>query len=163
MANPYNDAAGNRSLKRLAAERAEQAARNETRRQALIFALHRWIAQRPGLEFGNYGDVSSYRSELRKITRDLNDARTLLAAIEWRSIGVDALALALRDAWSGRLTWDGERLDYCTGQYWPTEYRAAVCAGLALALRRYWRDDGNDAGKMARGEFGRGLASRWFA
>jgi hypothetical protein len=38
------------------------------------------------------------------------------------------------------LSWDGKRLDYTTGQYWPTEYRRAAAAVLASALWSYWRD-----------------------
>jgi hypothetical protein len=61
-------------------------------RYLIIGALDRWIRQRPGLEFGNYGDVSAYRSEMRSITKDLHDARTLLAAVNWRT-SIDAAAL----------------------------------------------------------------------
>lgn len=33
------------------------------------------------------------------------------------------------------------RLEYCTGQYYPTEYRRAVCAVLASALWHHYRED----------------------
>lgn len=33
------------------------------------------------------------------------------------------------------------RIDYCTGQYFPTEYRRAACAVLSQALWDYRRDD----------------------
>lgn len=151
--------------------------------------LRAFIHQRPGLEFGNYGDVSAYRSESRAITRDLHDAETLLAYVERHdSIGADRLRAAFRDAYSGRLSlvytrshecdcghkWRamvqmsehtqnlsgeatqwcpkcGKRpmisnphtatLDYCTGQYWPTEYRKAACAVLASAVWSWMRDE----------------------
>jgi len=93
-----------------------------TDKQQIITALYAWVAQRPGLEFGNYGDVKGYRAELRSITRDLQDARTLLRAVELSGITGEELAQAFGRAYSGRLSWDGKRLDYCTGQYWPTEY-----------------------------------------
>lgn len=150
--------------------------------------LRAFIHQRPGLEFGNYGDVSAYRSESRAITRDLHDAETLLAYVERHdSIGADRLRAAFRDAYSGRLSlvytrshecdcghkWRamvqmsehtqnlsgeatqwcpkcGKRpmisnphtatLDYCTGQYWPTEYRKAACAVLASAIWDWMRE-----------------------
>jgi hypothetical protein len=57
------------------------------------------------------------------------------------------------------------RVDYCTGQYFPTEYRAAACAVLATILWDYISPEcktGNDIRKWARAEFGRGIASRWF-
>ena len=112
-----------------------------TDKQAIISALAAWIKQRPGLEYGNYGDPVSYRAELRGINRDLQDARTLLRAVELLSIDGEALARAFQRAFSGRLSWDGARLDYCTGQYWPTEYRRAACAVLASALWDYYRDN----------------------
>jgi hypothetical protein len=67
---------------------------------------------------------------------------------------------------SGRLTWDGKRLDYCAGQYFPTEYRAAACRTLASALWCYWSDGGRHSADQiraaARRHLGRGIAKRWF-
>lgn len=151
---------------------AAYAQQQDAERAAILEAMGRWIRQRPGLEFGNYGTVSSYRAELRSITRDLSDARLLLRAVELSSMGTDTLLGAFR-AFSGRLSWDGKRLDYCTGQYWPTEYRKAVCAVLAAALWDWYRADyaaaakpGESAGdairRQFRREYGRGLARRWF-
>ena len=62
-------------------------------------------------------------------------------------------------------------IDYCTGQYWPTEYRRAACAVLAGAVWGWLRDecikstDGMQAGnirKAAAREFSRPVARRWF-
>lgn len=53
-----------------------------TKRDEILTALGRWIRQRPGLEFGNYGDLKAYRAEVRAIGRDLRDARTLLRYVE---------------------------------------------------------------------------------
>ena len=136
-------------------------------RADIIAALSRFIAQRPGLEFGNYGDVTSYRAEIRSIARDLRDARALLRAVRLSGITGQALAEAFPRAFAGRLSWDGKALDYCTGQYWPTEYRRAVCAVLARALWDYYRDgmppgSGLQLRAMFRKEYGRGIASRWF-
>lgn len=153
----------------------------------IIAALYRFVAQRPGLEFGNYGDVAAYRSELRGITKDLNHARQLIRAVELSSIDAEALKEAFKSAFSGRLSWNGQSLEYCTGQYWPTEYRRAVCAVMASALWAHKRDhcmpegvlmhnsetgetlkryNGLRAGDFIRAkfrkEFGRGIASRWF-
>lgn len=143
-------------------------------REACLTALAAWVRQRPGLEFANYGNAASYRAELRGITRDRHDAETLLKAVAYRetAIPMDALRDAFR-AYSGRLSWhwDGQRgrLEYCTGQYWPTEYRRAVCAVLASALWACWREEcraerkiGDAISARARREFGRGLAGRWF-
>jgi len=110
-------------------------------RDAILTALDAFIRQRPGLDYGNYGDPSAYRAEVRSIGRDLQDARALLHAVELRpSITAAMLREAFQSAFSGRLSWDGARLDYTTGQYWPTEYRRAAAAVLASALWSYWRD-----------------------
>lgn len=138
----------------------------------ILSALYAWIRQRPGLEFGNYGDVKNYRAELRSIQRDLEDARILLRSVELSSLNADTLKGAFR-AYSGRLSWDGNELAYCTGQYWPTEYRKVVCAVAASALWDYYREDyaatakdGESLGDAIRRNFrrvyGRRMQERWF-
>lgn len=146
----------------------------EARKQSLIDALQRFVAQRPGLEFANYGDVSAYRSEMRSITKDRHHAEELLRAVSWRdSITADDILYAAKHAFSGRLSitehstypeTDPLRfvLDYCTGQYWPTEYRRAVCSVLSSALWAYWRDAGDGPVGAARRELPRSIAHRWF-
>lgn len=146
-----------------------------TERERILDALRGWVAQRPGLDPRNYisdwrdaAGYAAYRAESRAITRDKHDALALLRAVEWRA-GIDANMLknALRHSYSGRLSWDGERLDYCTGQYWPTEYRRAVCAVLASALWHATREahpnyDGCALRAHFVREFGRTMAQRWF-
>jgi len=104
-----------------------------TERTAILDALRAWINQRPGLEFGNYGELQAYRSEQRRIAKQKQQALILLDAVEYSDADAEMLKRSFR-AFSGRLAWDGKKLDYCTGQYWPTEYRAAACAVLAAAL-----------------------------
>jgi hypothetical protein len=150
-----------------------------TERERILDALRAWVAQRPGLDPRNYiGDWrdtagrAAYRAESRAITRDKHDALALLRAVEWRTgIDADMLKDSLRESYSDRLSWDGQRLDYCTGQYWPTEYRRAACAVLASALWKYTRDnmvaidgaiDGDTIRARLRREFGRSIAARWF-
>ena len=140
----------------------------------LLSLLYNFINKRPQLEFGNYGNRAAYRSEIRSITRQRADALKLLRAIELRESITAADIIA---AFNGRLTLGTNKgklcLDYCTGQYWPTEYRAAVARLASSLLWGYWRDASyyvNDGGlnvahyirKTAKGEFGRGIASRWF-
>ena len=133
-------------------------------KQQIIDALRAFISARPGLEFGNYGDAAAYRAEMRGITRDLGDARTLLRAVEWRGVTAEALLEAARGS---RLTINADAsLDYCTGQYYPTEYRRAVAAICARALWDYWRSPATTVDTLrntARAQFGRGLAGRYFA
>ena len=138
-------------------------------KQTIIDALHQWIAQRPGLEFGNYGNVSSYRAEMRSITRDLQHARAMVNYVAWHdSITAEMILDAAK---SGRLSivvkGDKVRIDYVTGQYWPTEYRRAVCALMSSVIWAWLRENceyktGDDIRKAARRELGNSIARRWF-
>lgn len=152
------------------------------RREQILHALDVFARQRPGLDARNY--ISDWRDqegrrayfrEMRSITRDLHDFRALLAQVAWRtSITADDLRAGFR-AYSGRLTLhereDGSvALDYCTGQYFPTEYRKAACAVLGAVLFDYFRAccassgkpfDGNDIRKQARLGLGARLQRRW--
>ena len=158
-------------------------------KQKIIDALRAFAHKRPGLEYGNYGDPVAYRAEMRAITKDLHQARALLRYIELRaSISAADIIKASKSAYSGRLTIGADAtIDYCTGQYWPTEYRRAVCAVLAQVIWAWQRDQclpaptlhhnsetgetverykGQRAGDYLRAslkrEFGRGMAARWF-
>lgn len=127
----------------------------------LYQAIKDWVRQRPGLDPRNYishwadaAGRAAYRSDARRITRQLHDAQELLRACQLWHISEAALAaqMTLRE----RLTWNGLTLDYTTGQYWPTEYRAAACRALASAL---WEKFGPDARTMVS----RQVAKRWLA
>lgn len=142
----------------------------DIRKHDILEALRAHVNGRPGLEFANYGDIRAYRAESRQILRDKRDFEQLFNAVSWRdSLTADDLQAATR-AYSGRLQIkEGpERrvtVEYCTGQYYPTEYRKAACAVLAAALWDYWRDGcktGDDIRKKAAKELGGRIASRWF-
>jgi len=146
----------------------------------------------------NYNDWRSYRAESRSVTKDLHDARALISYVACRdSITAERIVAASRGAFSGRLTIeprgkDGFAVSYCTGQYFPTEYRKAVCAVLASAIWDWAREEcmpepkyvhhgkgtagpfltekryaGLSAGdylrRFARRELGRGIAGRYFS
>lgn len=144
-------------------------------KETYLAALHKFTSQRPGLDFGNYGSASSYRSESRRITRQRHDFRRLAREVELASgITAQNLVDASRSAFSGRLSFvekgDKVGVDYCAGQYFPTEYRAAACAVLASALWDYYRADipvdaesrGDKLRAKFRRIFGASIASRWF-
>ena len=139
-------------------------------KQKIIDALYTFANKRPGLEYSNYGDFSSYSQESRAITKDLHHARALLRRVELSGITAAEIIEASRDAFSGRLTItatdDGVvKIDYCVGQYFPTEYRKAVAAVCARALWNYWKTDANDADRIrntARREFPRAIARAYF-
>ncbi len=153
---------------------------------AIMQALREFTLQRPGLEFGNYGDVAIYRAESRRITKQAHDAMALLRYVDWHdSITADDLRSAMSDG--GRLSLvegdNGVAVDYCTGQYFPTEYRADVCRVMSSLLWRWLRSNIAASGafrvtehgnsepmpvtreqiqKAARREFGAPIAKRWF-
>ncbi|MEB3207342.1 MAG: hypothetical protein VKK63_00305 [Synechococcus sp.] len=108
-------------------------------------------------------------SESRAITKMLEHARILINAVEWREAGIKAedIIEAGRLSYGGRLTWSEQRQDwdYCTGSYYPVEYRKAVCSVMAMCLIQYWFRDGFKASEMhskAVIEFGKSIANRWF-
>ena len=139
-------------------------------KSTIIAALHKWIQQRPGLEFGNYGDVSSYRAELRSISKDLQHARAMVNYVAWHdSITAEMILSAADNGGRLSLTTDGDnvRIDYVTGQYWPTEYRRAVCSLMSSVIWHWLRENceyktGDDIRKAARRELGASIARRWF-
>ena len=135
-------------------------------------ALLAFARQRPGFEFANYGDVTAYRADVRRATRQLNDARAIAAAIP-DTMPADYL---LKELQSGnRLSLEDGRLDYAAGQYYYytagqyycIEFRAAVARALANALWMFWAEDvkAGEADKIrarARAVFGRGIQQRYF-
>jgi hypothetical protein len=131
----------------------------------ILAHLSRFVSQRSGIDFRNYGDRASFMGDYRPILRAGRDARALIRYVELRdSITADMLLAAFR-AYSGRLSVTDKGCDYCAGQYFPTEYRNAACAVLSQAIWDWLRDshkDGHAIRKAASRELGRGIAGRWF-
>lgn len=131
--------------------------------------LRAFIAQRSGLDWRNYASdwrdksgMDALCSDRSRILQHGRDARALLSFVEHSPIPVEFI---MRELETGRLTFDPSRnaLDYCTGQYFPTEYRAAICRTLSNAIWRFYRDNVTpDVRTFARETFGRAIASRWF-
>ena len=143
----------------------------------ILNTLAKFAAKRPQLEAANYiSDYrdsegrAAYRAEVRSITRDLHHARAIIRRVELSGITAAEIITASREAFSGRLTItatdDGiVKIDYCAGQYFPTEYRKAVAAVCARALWNYWKTDANDADRIrntARRELPRAIARAYF-
>lgn len=115
--------------------------------QSAIAQLAAFAAQNSGIEWGNYGgDGTAYNQECRSITKDWH--RFKKALIEAGQVGVtdDNVIAEAPHAFSGRLEWDGKltnsdgiaqapHWDYCTGQYFPTEYRKAAATLMEYAAR----------------------------
>ena len=144
---------------------------NESNKLEVVRMCREFIAKRPCLDPREYirdwrdsDGLATYRREAREITQALNDARALLKFCELYSVD---LVAELKS--TSRRLFINEKgvLTYHVGQYWPTEYRSAVCRAVASAIWSYWRDccDYDTADKLrakARAEFGRAIASRWF-
>ncbi len=155
----------------------------------IVLALSAWVSQRPGLDYRNYGDPVAYRAEMRSIGKDLQHARALINYVAWHdSITAEMILDAAK---SGRLSivvkGDTVAIDYCTGQYWCTEYRPAVCRLMSSVIWYWMRDNmpkpvhmhnsetgecvqridglriGDYLRRQAARELGTSIARRWFA
>lgn len=107
-------------------------------------ALEKFINEKPELDPANYGCArwqtpdrkqwfEGYRAmqqEKRNISQDGTRARKALAEARNLPANWEALQDAFKQAFSGRLTYENGELDYCTGQYYPTEYRKAAATVL---------------------------------
>jgi hypothetical protein len=101
--------------------------------------LIKFANQRPGLEFCDYGDVTIYRRESREITADLHDFYSFLN-FALRRLNHEELNQKIGhylQNTDGRLIYKNNRLQYITGQYFPTEYRPACTRILKQIL---WQD-----------------------
>lgn len=142
-------------------------------KETLLNSLLIFVNQRSGIDWRNYytdwrddEGRRAYRSEYRSILREGKEARELLRFIRHTSITAEEI-LSFDPA--GRLTFDhaAGRWDYCTGQYFPTEYRAAACRFLAAVIRHYFRKHCNcpayeEQIAAARRAFGPAIVGRWF-
>ena len=125
-------------------------------------ALRAFVAQRPGFDYHNYATASDYRADQRKAAQQKADALALISAFP-----DEAARGFLTDALKGRLSLEGDHLEYTAGQYWCIEYRAAVCRAVSEALRSLsWAQSqerlAETRKRMAR-IVGRGCANRWFS
>ncbi len=163
----------NANTNKNAAREAGQTKTIKASKAQFLSALHAFIAQRSGLDARDYaGDRAAFMGDYRPILRDGKAARQLLRFVEQcDSITADDLRAGTR-AYSGRLQFvekpGAVGVDYTTGQYFPTEYRAAACAVLASVVWAWLRScqgasaTGETIRKAARREFGRGIAKTWF-
>ena len=105
-----------------------------------IRALAVYAAKRPGLEFRDYcrgwqdkDGRAAYFREARAISDQLADVREALAAAYAQGVTDADLIECSRGE---RLTLGADlSIDYTVGQYWPTEYRAAVARLADYAAR----------------------------
>lgn len=103
--------------------------------------LAAYAAKNPGLDFRDYcrdwqdkDGRAAYFSDARSITKDLDRVRKAILSAYYAGVTDDDLVECSQGE---RLTIErtagGFDLDYCVGQYWPTEYRGAVARLLNRA------------------------------
>lgn len=138
---------------------------NTENNMKVLEALQTFVNQRPGFDPRNYGSAAGYREDYAPVLKDKAAFREMARYCELFSVDLEKYA---KENTTGRLTYDAEkgRFDYCTGQYFPVEFRAAACRFIAGAIWDYWRacdyDNGDKLRKKARKEFSRRTASRFF-
>lgn len=139
----------------------------------IVALLRAFVAQRSGIDWRNYSTRESFMADYRRILRAGRDARTLLCAVEQREgITAEDLLPAFRHRLTLETRADGtHELRYVAGQYFPTEYREAVCSALAGVLWDHVRrvntrlaasNEGDQVRRYFRTVYGRGIQKRWF-
>lgn len=136
-----------------------------------IAQLVAFAAQNSGIEFANYGEWRSFKSEQRSISEDWRRFKQALAVAAIDGVTDSDVIAEAPHAFSGRLTWESgdeycvdcgwrgthtgnvscpkcqhisirhtsQGWSYCTGQYFPTEYRKAAATLLEYATRNVRR------------------------
>jgi hypothetical protein len=110
--------------------------------QTTIDKLVKFVNQRPGLDFSNYGDHKIYNSESREITKDRQDFFELFALASRRVDNLNEQLTKYLTETSDRLRINEKgQIEYCTGQYFPTEYRPAANRVLRSIIWDSYRDE----------------------
>lgn len=113
---------------------------SETLRRVIIFA-----AQNPGFEscnyFSGYSSPEQYKQErknwfadTRPVTKRFQEIISF-SAENAHKLTDENLTKAAKYAFSGRLEITDNAINYCAGQYFPTEYRKAVLTVLKEAVK----------------------------
>lgn len=124
-----------------------------------IAQLCAFAAQNSGIDFANYGNRASFASESRSISKSWREFKDALVIAGAEGVSDADVIAEAPHAYSGRLEWvhGFERFhtphvcrlcsthkdehaeahwSYCTGQYFPTEYRNAARVLIEYATRR---------------------------
>lgn len=136
-------------MKTKISNRAANALSRTNSKSIALRALILFAAQNPGFEWANYAtgnwaeSARAYRGDARPVSRQWQKILALLWATD--AVTDEDMVAASERAYSGRLSFESRKLvgsqtiywavNYCTGQYRPTEYRAASVAVLETAIR----------------------------
>jgi hypothetical protein len=144
----------------------------ENRKNALLDALEKFIAQKPNLGPANYitwGDNGNgrraYQADCRKVAKDLEHARTLIKHARGSQITADQILSEATRRLTIRETPQGFEVDFCQCQSFGMEYRAAAASLLSSAFWSYWwspASTGETLRNTARAVFGRAIERRFF-
>lgn len=107
----------------------------------LLRAVGAFVNSRPGFRSSDYSTAASWYAATKRAVRDRAAALAIINELQ-DARALDGLQITAEDvkaanaAGSGRLTVKREAsgawvCDYCAGQYYPTEYRAAAARWLA--------------------------------
>ena len=105
-------------------------------KETVIKLFTNWINQRPGLDWRDYGNsYNAYKNDANNISKQRKEALKALRLFGYLDYDPETFNTSCRWAYSGRLQviYNADKgwfIDYCTGQYWPTEYRQAAAAVL---------------------------------
>lgn len=113
----------------------------------LVQLLCKFVNQRPGFDFANYGSMKYYRQDYNESLKDKNSFYELLnlAQSRYGNNFNDALTKQLTES-NDRLTLVDGKLQYITGQYFPTEYRNAACRVLVSLIWNDYRNEKHEDG-----------------
>jgi len=106
--------------------------------------LTNFAQQRPSLNFQDYGSRKYYMQDYREILKDLHSFRELLQLCKRRIDNLDEKLKKQLEQSSDRLTLKDGKLQYITGQYFPTEYRNAACRVLVRLIWEDYREEKNN-------------------
>lgn len=110
-----------------------------------INLLVNFVNQRPGLNFADYGNRAYYLQDYREILKDLHSFNEFFKLASRRIDNLNAVLFDYLIKSNDRLTLKESngvfKLQYITGQYFPTEYRSAACRVLCSII---WNDYANE-------------------
>lgn len=125
----------------------------DTRKEAICNALSAFVRQPPGLDYRNYGSVTSYRQDYARTRRQKADAERLLTAVRHQDDITADMMLAAADGrgrlilkengimWALKGAPESWLVEWTAGQYWPLEYRGGVARYLASLLWDWQREN----------------------
>lgn len=132
-----------------------------------IELLCKFVNQRAGLCFADYGDRTIYMRESREITKDRADFYEFLNLGYRLCDDLNERLIKYLTNTGDRLTLENNKLKYITGQYFPTEYRPAATRAIKSiiwdSIREEKDTNGNfiyNTGDEIRAVFKRNLSRR---